>query len=68
MEAGVLVRGYYAWSLFDNFEWACGYAKRFGIVGVDYGTQKRTIKDSGLFYRQVIRTNGEVLADGGLAE
>jgi beta-glucosidase len=57
---GVNVRGYYAWSLFDNFEWACGYAKRFGIVGVDYETQRRTIKDSGLFYRRVIRTNGGV--------
>ena len=48
--AGVDIRGYYAWSLLDNFEWAYGYAKRFGIVYVDYDTQVRTIKDSGRRY------------------
>lgn len=47
MQNGVDVRGYFAWSLFDNFEWAYGYTKRFGIVRVDYETQERTIKDSG---------------------
>jgi len=53
-EAGVDVRGYFYWSLLDNFEWAWGYAKRFGIVRVDYDTQERTFKDSALEYRRVI--------------
>jgi beta-glucosidase len=53
-EAGVDVRGYFAWSLLDNFEWAWGYDKRFGIVHVDYDTQERTLKDSALEYRRVI--------------
>jgi len=47
IQAGVDLRGYFAWSLLDNFEWAWGYDKRFGIVHVDYDTQVRTIKDSG---------------------
>ena len=51
---GVDVRGFYAWSLMDNFEWAEGYAKRFGIVHVDYETQKRTPKSSFDWYRGVI--------------
>jgi beta-glucosidase len=55
--AGVPVVGYYVWSLLDNFEWAWGYAKRFGIVHVDYATQDRTPKDSALFYADVIRGN-----------
>ncbi|WP_049578223.1 GH1 family beta-glucosidase [Streptomyces sp. SBT349] len=54
-EAGADVRGYFAWSLFDNFEWAYGYDKRFGIVRVDYDTQRRTVKDSGAWYRDTIR-------------
>ena len=53
-DAGVDVRGYFYWSLLDNFEWAWGYAKRFGIVRVDYATQVRTAKDSALEYRRVI--------------
>jgi beta-glucosidase len=52
------VRGYFVWSLLDNFEWAHGYAKRFGIVHVDYGTQQRTIKTSGAWYRDNIARNG----------
>ncbi len=52
--AGVDVRGYFYWSLLDNFEWAWGYEKRFGIVRVDYDTQERTLKDSALEYRRVI--------------
>jgi beta-glucosidase len=52
--AGADVRGYFAWSLMDNFEWAYGYQKRFGIVRVDYATQRRTVKDSGLWYRDTI--------------
>jgi beta-glucosidase len=58
---GVPVRGYFAWSLLDNFEWSHGYSKRFGIVHVDYSTQERTIKSSGAFYRDVIRSNGSAL-------
>jgi beta-glucosidase len=52
--AGVDVRGYFVWSLLDNFEWAWGYAKRFGIVRVDYDTQVRTVKDSGRAFARVI--------------
>ena len=62
---GVDVRGYFAWSLLDNFEWAWGYAKRFGIVHVDFATQRRTIKDSGRFYRRVIETGGRAALDEG---
>ncbi|HET6260041.1 GH1 family beta-glucosidase [Pseudonocardia sp.] len=57
IEDGAPVTGYYLWSLLDNFEWAWGYAKRFGIVHVDYDTQARTPKDSALFYADVIRRN-----------
>jgi len=56
IEQGVDVRGYFVWSLLDNFEWAWGYNKRFGIVHVDYDTQVRTIKDSGLAYARLIAT------------
>lgn len=52
--ADVDVRGYFVWSLFDNFEWPFGYTKRFGIVHVDYATQQRTPKDSALWYREFI--------------
>lgn len=61
MEQGVDVRGYFVWSLLDNFEWAHGYAKRFGLIHVDYETQQRTPKDSARFYADVIRTRGGVL-------
>ena len=47
--------GYMVWSLLDNFEWAAGYEKRFGIVRVDYATQQRTLKDSAHWYRQFLR-------------
>ncbi|MFB4349453.1 GH1 family beta-glucosidase [Microbacterium sp. CR_7] len=53
-EAGVDVRGFFYWSLFDNFEWAWGYDKRFGIVRVDYDTQERSVKDSGREYARII--------------
>lgn len=54
IDLGVNIQGYFAWSLMDNFEWAEGYLKRFGIVYVDYKTQKRTIKASGYAYRDLI--------------
>ncbi|MCT7356532.1 GH1 family beta-glucosidase [Streptomyces sp. 15-116A] len=54
---GVPLAGYYAWSLLDNFEWAYGYDKRFGLVHVDYATQTRTIKTSGLRYAEIIRAH-----------
>ena len=54
---GVPVKGYFLWSLLDNYEWADGYAKRFGIVYVDFLTQKRTVKLSGEYYKRVIAAN-----------
>ncbi len=57
---GVPLQGYFAWSLMDNFEWAFGYTRRFGITYVDYDTQQRTIKDSGRWYQQVIAANAVV--------
>jgi beta-glucosidase len=54
VEAGLDLRGYFAWSLLDNFEWSQGYSKRFGIVHVDYATQQRTVKDSGREYARII--------------
>ncbi len=56
MDAGADVRGYFVWSLLDNFEWAYGYDRRFGIVRVDYTTLVRTLKDSALWYRELVRT------------
>jgi len=55
IDAGVPVKGYFYWSLMDNYEWAWGYHKRFGIVRVDYDTQERTVKDSGLELARMIR-------------
>lgn len=56
--AGVPVGGYFVWSLLDNFEWSAGYAIRFGLVHVDYATQDRLIKGSGLWYANAARENG----------
>ena len=61
LEEGIPVLGYSCWSLFDNFEWAAGYDVRFGLIYVDYATQQRTLKDSALWYRDVIATNGSNL-------
>ncbi|MBB2913140.1 beta-glucosidase [Streptosporangium becharense] len=58
IQQGADLRGYLVWSLLDNFEWAEGYRKRFGIVHVDYATQRRTPKDSALWYSEVVRRNG----------
>lgn len=60
-ENGVDIRGYFHWSLMDNFEWHSGYAERFGMIYVDYQTQKRIIKDSGYWYKNIIAENGESL-------
>ncbi|MCS7060151.1 MAG: GH1 family beta-glucosidase [Anaerolineae bacterium] len=57
IQEGVDVRGYFVWSLMDNFEWAWGYRQWFGVVAVDYATQKRTIKESGYYLRDVIAAN-----------
>ena len=61
---GADVLGYFQWSIMDNFEWAEGYKHRFGLIHVDFETQKRTLKDSALWYREVIRTNGGSLLAG----
>ncbi|MEZ6190659.1 MAG: GH1 family beta-glucosidase [Phycisphaerales bacterium] len=58
---GIDIRGFFLWSIMDNFEWAWGYDQRFGLVHVDFKTQKRTPKDSYAWYRQVVETNGGVL-------
>ena len=58
IERGVDLRGYFAWSLLDNFEWAEGYSKRFGMVYVDYATQRRTLKDSARYYAETIARGG----------
>ena len=58
LSQGVDLRGYFVWSLLDNFEWALGYDKRFGLIHVDYQTQQRTAKDSARWYQQVIAAGG----------
>jgi beta-glucosidase len=58
IQDGVNLRGYFVWSLLDNFEWSYGYTRRFGIVHVDFETQRRTLKDSAEWYAQVIAQNG----------
>lgn len=65
IRAGVDVRGYFAWSLLDNFEWAMGYTQRFGLVHVDFGTQRRTVKESGRYLGRVAKANAlRPAADG----
>ena len=60
LSQGVPLKGYFVWSLLDNFEWAWGYSKRFGVVYVDYPTQRRIVKDSGKWYQHVLKMNGAV--------
>ena len=55
LEEDIPVKGYFAWSLLDNFEWASGYAKRFGLVRVDYQSMERRVKESGKYYGEIIR-------------
>ncbi|PKN98547.1 MAG: beta-glucosidase [Chloroflexi bacterium HGW-Chloroflexi-4] len=61
IQAGIPVKGYFLWSFMDNFEWAQGYSQRFGLVYVDYKTQKRTPKASAYWYGKVIKENGLIL-------
>jgi beta-glucosidase len=61
IQAGVDLRGYYVWSLLDNFEWQSGFSKRFGIVRVDFETQRRVPKSSARFYSEAIRSRGAAL-------
>ena len=63
IQQGVDVRGYFAWSMFDNLEWSLGYSKRVGLVHVNFETLERTPKDSARFYADVIATQGAALAD-----
>ena len=63
IEDGVPVRGYFVWSFMDNWEWAFGFNKRFGLVHVDYQTQRRTVKDSGRWYSRAAQENGFPRAD-----
>jgi beta-glucosidase len=57
IEDGIPVKGYFHWSMMDNFEWALGYGPRFGLVYVDWKTQKRIVKDSGRWFARVIQEN-----------
>ena len=61
IDEGIPVLGYQHWSVMDNFEWAEGYAPRFGLVYVDYATQNRIIKESAWTYKHIIETNGSEL-------
>jgi beta-glucosidase len=58
LEAGAPLKGYFVWSMMDNFEWAFGYDKRFGVIYVDYDSQERIVKDSGYWYSRVVRNGG----------
>jgi beta-glucosidase len=61
IQDGVPSLGYFLWSIMDNFEWGDGYKQRFGIIHVDYQTQKRTLKDSALWYQKLIKSNGRIV-------
>ena len=64
IDEGIEAKGYFVWSIMDNFEWAYGYRQRFGIIYVDYPSQKRILKDSAYWYRDVIASNGSILREG----
>ena len=68
MKQGVDIRGYFLWSLFDNFEWAHGYSKRFGMVYVNYHTYDRTLKDSALWYRDHIVSERSLVRAGAFTQ
>ena len=61
-DEGVDIRGYFLWTFLDNFEWEKGFSERFGIVHVDFATQKRTAKDSAFWYQKVMESNGKILS------
>jgi beta-glucosidase len=59
----VAVKGYFVWSIMDNFEWAHGYKQRFGLIYIDYSSGQRILKDSAYWYKDVIESNGEIISD-----
>ena len=61
IHAGADVQGYFHWSLLDNYEWHSGYGERFGLIYIDYPTQRRIVKDSARWYAQTARENGAAL-------
>jgi beta-glucosidase len=63
LQEGADVRGYFVWTLLDNFEWARGMRPRFGLIYVDYPTQRRVLKDSARWYRSLIESNGRLLGE-----
>ena len=67
IDAGVPVTGYFVWSLLDNFEWAQGYSNRFGLVHVDFASQRRTLKDSGRWYQELIASHRRGRARGAVS-
>merc|ERR1711933_2957 len=68
IQEGVMVKGYLVWSLLDNFEWSFGYDKRFGLVHVDYTTQRRTLKKSADFMRTTMQDNAVRISVAQLAD
>jgi beta-glucosidase len=68
MNEGVDLRGYFVWTLLDNFEWALGLRPRFGLIYVDHKTQRRIPKDSADWYRRIIETHGRALVKKGTTE
>lgn len=63
IEEGNDIRGYYVWSLTDNWEWNSGFSSRYGLTHIDYKTQKRTVKDSGCWYRELIKNRRLILTE-----